>query len=179
MHFYGAIVRCLIVISANPPSRPPSGYNDAGVQLNRTREYIEREQIARRIQEERNKQQSEVEAEKGSEQGEASGSVLFLLQKVVIDDSQLTIPADLKHSTIQIRTNDSWPPMTMIATPSRRVRHGMAMIAQTKPNVVLLDVHVPGGEGGGGGGTIVTQGTPEQVAECEASWTGKFLKPML
>lgn len=53
-----------VTAEANPPSRPPSGYNDAGVQLNRTREYIEREQIARRIQEERNKQQSEVEAEK-------------------------------------------------------------------------------------------------------------------
>ena len=26
----------------------------------------------------------------------------------------------------------------------------VAMIAQTKPQVVLLDVHVPGGEGGGG-----------------------------
>ena len=39
----------------------------------------------------------------------------------------------------------------------------------------LIDL---GPEGGDGGGTIVTQGTPEQVAECEASWTGKFLKPM-
>ena len=28
----------------------------------------------------------------------------------------------------------------------------VAMIAQTKPQVVLLDVHVPGGEGGGGAG---------------------------
>ena len=36
-----------------------------------------------------------------------------------------------------------------------------------------------GPEGGDGGGTIVTQGTPEQVAECDESWTGKFLKPML
>lgn len=35
-----------VTAEANPPSRPPSGYNDAGVQLNRTREYIEREQIA-------------------------------------------------------------------------------------------------------------------------------------
>lgn len=76
-----------------------SGYNDAGVQLNRTREYIEREQIARRIQEERNKQQSEVEAEKGSEQGEASGSVLFLLQKVVIDDSQVLSQAEIASVT--------------------------------------------------------------------------------
>ena len=31
----------------------------------------------------------------------------------------------------------------------------MAMIAQTKPDVVLLDVHVPGGEGGGGAEILV------------------------
>ena len=30
------------------------------------------------------------------------------------------------------------------------VEGSVAMIAQTKPNVVLLDVHVPGGKGGGG-----------------------------
>ncbi|OZG64209.1 excinuclease ABC, subunit A [Bifidobacterium hapali] len=36
-----------------------------------------------------------------------------------------------------------------------------------------------GPEGGDGGGTIVTEGTPEQVAQCEQSWTGRFLKPML
>nr|WP_238548434.1 excinuclease ABC subunit UvrA [Bifidobacterium biavatii] len=36
-----------------------------------------------------------------------------------------------------------------------------------------------GPEGGDGGGTVVTQGTPEQVAECAESWTGRFLKPML
>lgn len=36
-----------------------------------------------------------------------------------------------------------------------------------------------GPEGGDGGGTIVSQGTPEHVARCEKSWTGKFLAPML
>ena len=36
-----------------------------------------------------------------------------------------------------------------------------------------------GPEGGDGGGTVVTEGTPEQVAECAGSWTGRFLKPML
>ncbi|KAB5608349.1 excinuclease ABC subunit UvrA [Bifidobacterium jacchi] len=36
-----------------------------------------------------------------------------------------------------------------------------------------------GPEGGDGGGTIVTEGTPEQVARCQQSWTGRFLKPML
>lgn len=36
-----------------------------------------------------------------------------------------------------------------------------------------------GPEGGDGGGTIVATGTPEQVAECERSHTGKFLKKIL
>lgn len=40
----------------------------------------------------------------------------------------------------------------------------------------LIDL---GPEGGNGGGTIVAEGTPEQVAQCEESWTGRFLKPML
>ena len=36
-----------------------------------------------------------------------------------------------------------------------------------------------GPEGGFRGGTIVAQGTPEEIAQCEQSYTGKFLKPML
>ena len=36
-----------------------------------------------------------------------------------------------------------------------------------------------GPEGGNLGGNIVVTGTPEEVAKCEASYTGKFLKPML
>ena len=36
-----------------------------------------------------------------------------------------------------------------------------------------------GPEGGDGGGTIVVQGTPEEVAACEASYTGKYLAPYL
>ena len=36
-----------------------------------------------------------------------------------------------------------------------------------------------GPEGGSGGGKIVTQGTPEEVAKCSKSYTGKYLKNML
>lgn len=36
-----------------------------------------------------------------------------------------------------------------------------------------------GPEGGEGGGTIVAKGTPEQVAECENSYTGQYLKKFL
>ena len=34
-------------------------------------------------------------------------------------------------------------------------------------------------EGGDCGGTVVCSGTPEQVAKCEKSYTGQFLKKML
>ena len=37
----------------------------------------------------------------------------------------------------------------------------------------------PGGEGGDGGGTVVTQGTPEEVSKVEASYTGHYLKQVL
>ena len=36
-----------------------------------------------------------------------------------------------------------------------------------------------GPEGGDGGGRIVATGTPEDVAEVEASYTGQYLRPML
>ena len=36
-----------------------------------------------------------------------------------------------------------------------------------------------GPEGGKGGGTIVKTGTPEEVADCESSYTGQYLKPLL
>ncbi|WP_300766668.1 excinuclease ABC subunit UvrA [uncultured Bifidobacterium sp.] len=40
----------------------------------------------------------------------------------------------------------------------------------------LIDL---GPEGGDGGGTVVTEGAPEDVATCEQSWTGRFLRPLL
>ena len=36
-----------------------------------------------------------------------------------------------------------------------------------------------GPEGGDGGGTVVAQGTPEQIADCPQSYTGQLLKPIL
>ena len=40
----------------------------------------------------------------------------------------------------------------------------------------ILDL---GPEGGDGGGRLVTQGTPEEVAACEGSYTGRYLGPVL
>jgi excinuclease ABC subunit A len=36
-----------------------------------------------------------------------------------------------------------------------------------------------GPEGGDGGGTVVAQGTPEEVAQCKNSYTGQYLKKYL
>ena len=36
-----------------------------------------------------------------------------------------------------------------------------------------------GPEGGDNGGTIVAEGTPEEVAKCKKSYTGRYLKPLL
>ncbi len=36
-----------------------------------------------------------------------------------------------------------------------------------------------GPEGGEGGGEVVATGTPEDIAASEASWTGKYLRPLL
>ncbi len=36
-----------------------------------------------------------------------------------------------------------------------------------------------GPEGGSGGGTVVATGTPEEIAACPESYTGKYLKPLL
>ena len=40
----------------------------------------------------------------------------------------------------------------------------------------LIDL---GPEGGDGGGTVIATGSPEEVAACENSYTGQFLKKML
>ena len=36
-----------------------------------------------------------------------------------------------------------------------------------------------GPEGGSGGGTVVAEGTPEDVIAVEGSYTGQYLKPLL
>lgn len=48
-------------------------------------------------------------------------------------------------------------------------------------NVIKVADHIIdlGPEGGDGGGTVVAQGTPEEVTQCENSYTGKYLKPYL
>ena len=53
------------------------------------------------------------------------------------------------------------------------IEHNLDVI-KTADHVIDL-----GPEGGDGGGTIVCTGTPEEVAACERSYTGRYLKKML
>ena len=40
----------------------------------------------------------------------------------------------------------------------------------------IIDI---GPEGGDGGGTVIAKGTPEEIAECENSYTGEYVKKFL
>ena len=53
------------------------------------------------------------------------------------------------------------------------IEHNLDVI-KTADHIIDL-----GPEGGDGGGTIVAQGTPEEVAETPGSFTGQYLKPVL
>ncbi|MBO5867246.1 MAG: hypothetical protein J6Q55_04280, partial [Clostridia bacterium] len=53
------------------------------------------------------------------------------------------------------------------------IEHNLDVI-KVADNIIDL-----GPEGGDQGGTIVAQGTPEEVAEVPQSYTGQFLKPIL
>jgi len=53
------------------------------------------------------------------------------------------------------------------------IEHNLDVIKQAD---WLIDI---GPEGGDGGGEIVATGSPEDVAEVERSWTGRYLKPLL
>ena len=55
------------------------------------------------------------------------------------------------------------------------------LVIEHNLNVIKVADHIIdlGPEGGDGGGTVVAQGTPEEVAECPQSYTGKYLKSYL
>ena len=65
----------------------------------------------------------------------------------------------------------------------RRLAEGgnSVLIIEHNLDVIKACDHVIdlGPEGGDGGGTLVCQGTPEEVAACEKSYTGQYLAPVL
>ncbi len=53
------------------------------------------------------------------------------------------------------------------------IEHNLDLI-KTADHIIDL-----GPEGGDGGGEVLFEGTPEKLAECEKSYTGQFIKPLL
>ncbi|MEX2586233.1 MAG: hypothetical protein WD315_07530, partial [Balneolaceae bacterium] len=53
------------------------------------------------------------------------------------------------------------------------IEHNLDVI---KSSDWIIDI---GPEGGFGGGQVVAEGTPEEIADCEESHTGRFLKDLL
>ena len=53
------------------------------------------------------------------------------------------------------------------------IEHNLDVI-KSADNIIDL-----GPDGGDNGGTVIAQGTPEQVAKVENSYTGEFLKKIL
>ena len=69
------------------------------------------------------------------------------------------------------RLESSVASFTRWASPPERV---VADLIKTADHIIDL-----GPEGGNRGGTIVAQGTPEQVAQVAESYTGQYLRPLL
>ena len=55
------------------------------------------------------------------------------------------------------------------------------LVVEHDKDIMLEADHVIdiGPEGGDGGGMVVVAGTPEQVAECDESYTGRYLREKL
>ena len=79
-----------------------AAYNDPGVQLNRTREYMERQRVARQIAEDRAKQRAEVEGSGQEQQQAAENAVKFVLNDVKIDKSEVLSETEIKRNYRQI-----------------------------------------------------------------------------
>ena len=72
-----------------------------------------------------------------------------------------------------------WPFTSLsIATPQSRYSHGVVHSLSGQRLVIAGQVGVKP-DGSLSGGKFVVTGTPEQVARCKASHTGRFLKPHL
>lgn len=84
---------------AAPPQNQPAGYNDPGVQLNRTREYLERQRIARQIAEDRAKERTEIVAQQQGEKQETAGEVKFRINEIIVDKSEVLQEQEINDIT--------------------------------------------------------------------------------
>ncbi|MGM8366075.1 excinuclease ABC subunit UvrA [Virgibacillus sp. W0181] len=85
----------------------------------------------------------------------------------------------LDEPTTGLHTDDIRRLLTVL---QRLVENGdTVLIIEHNLDVIKTADHIIdlGPEGGDGGGEIIATGTPEQIADMSASYTGKYLKPIL
>ena len=78
----------------------------------------------------------------------------------------------LHHKDIQV----------LIQALNRLIEKGHTIVViEHNPSMILAADHIIdlGPEGGENGGQIVFEGTPEQLAQCPNSYTGKYIKPLI
>ncbi len=85
----------------------------------------------------------------------------------------------LDEPTTGLHTDD----VARLLTVLQRLSDGgnTVLVIEHNLDVIKCADHIIdlGPEGGAGGGTVVATGTPEEVAACEASYTGRFLRKKL
>lgn len=88
-----------------PPSIDPNISNDAGVQMNRMRDYMERERVKRQIAEDRQAAKNKLEngQQKQDEQGTA---VKFTLKKIITDKSEVLSAEEIASITSSYEGKD-------------------------------------------------------------------------
>lgn len=82
---------------SNPP--PQYGTNDPGVQLNRMREYMERQRVAQQIAEDRAKEDSKVEGQATGQEEAPESAVKFVLNDIKIDGSEVLTKEEISGIT--------------------------------------------------------------------------------
>ena len=84
------VLGCVVSASAYaaPDVVPPTNIvDDASIQMNRTRQYLERERVARQIKEDQARMHENLETEKAPQQAEVQDAISFKLTKIEVGKS--------------------------------------------------------------------------------------------
>ena len=97
------------------------------------------------------------------------------------DVGQLQGDVTFTDSTENYELKAGFPQTTIITVPTSETLKLSCNLLETNLDVIktadyLIDI---GPEGGMRGGTVIAKGTPEEVAENPASYTGYYVKKML
>ena len=91
----GAVIVAIMSLAQPVNAAPDYGANDAGAQLERTREALERQRIAEQIAEDEKNRGAKVENQDETTSEEQSAAIEFQLQKINFDESEILTQEEL------------------------------------------------------------------------------------